>query len=133
MQFSLADAESGRTGNKLLDRVIRQEHAALVGKLDAMVRAGQITPACVQSLLGHSSAMQFSCDGVHLVAFTLPQIVDVLQQTTIAGMGITAEQFSLAKAVEHPKGKAYTRGSAEPTHEEAEAVADQVWGKKKAS
>lgn len=142
MQFSLADAEAGTIGNKLLSRVIKQEHTALAGRLEGMVKAGQITPACRDRLLSCNGATQFSADGEHLAAYTLPQVVEILEKTTLPGMGIQPDVLQFA-AVEHPKGDKFISGdgtekqfsSDKPqgeTPEEAEAVADEIWGKKKA-
>lgn len=136
MQFSLSDAEAGKLDNKLLAKCIKQEHAALRGRLEGMVSAGKITPACRDSLLANDTAIQFSADGEHLVAYTLPQVVELLDKTTIAGMGLTAEQFSLSTtAKDHPKGEAFVRGDKDgqvpETPEQAEATARRIHSRHK--
>lgn len=130
MQFSLDDAIGNKLGNKLLGRVIKQEHELLKGKLDTMTKAGKITPACRDQLLASQGAMQFSADGEHVVSFTLPQVVDILDRTTIAGMGITEKDLQFSEA-EHPKGDAFTKGSAAETAEQAEATARRIFSRNK--
>lgn len=145
MQFSLADAESGELAksNKLLSRVIRQEHQSLAGRLESMVKAGKITPACRKQLLATEGATQFSAEGDHLPAYTLPQLVEILDKTTIAGMGITDSAIVQFATEEHPRGAGYVQGDgteqqfasgdpkATPTNEQAEATARRIHSRNK--
>lgn len=110
-QFSLAEAQGGKLQNKALARAIKAEHAALTARLDSMVRAGKVTPACKNELLATAGALQFSEEGEHAPAYTLPQLVDLLDRTTIAGMGLTEKDLQFAVEQHHPRGDAFLSGN----------------------
>lgn len=133
MQFSLDDAIGGKLENKLLARVIKQEHELLAGKLESMAKAGKITPNLRDRLLSSNGAMQFSAEGEHVVSFSLPQVVEILDKTLVPGMGITAEEaLQFSAEVEHPKGDAFTKGAdADPSPEEAKKLAAWAMGAKR--
>lgn len=129
MQFSLGAVEAKDFGQKLLARVVKQEHKSLTDRLDSLVKDGRITPAMRDGLRKNESDLQFSADGDYLPAFTLPQIVDLLEQSTLPHQATSDDQFSLAVAShEHPDPNwgADATGAKPLTAEQAKAKGDEL-------
>jgi hypothetical protein len=123
MQFSIGDAEEGKIENKLLARVIKQEYGSLVAKLNGMVTDGKLTPAGRDQLLALDGATQFSADGDFLPRLTLPQVVQILDETVLPGTIIDTTQLSVE---DHPGGKAFIEGDAAATAEVVKKTNDAV-------
>ncbi len=136
MQFSLSDAEADSFENKLLARVVKQDHEQRVKRLDAMI-GDQITPRLRSRLLDTQNAMQFSADGEAQPHFTLDQVIDILADAMPHGTAwglvdpeLDAKQFS---ADEHPAGRDYftapdKNGGRAISEQEADAIARQILG-----
>lgn len=104
-QFSLAAVTADDFANKLLGKVIRQQHAQTKAKFDALVSANQITPALRDSILKPAKSLLFSADGDELPSFTAEQLADmlaVLPRGTQLGV-----QLSAAVEGTHPNGDAF--------------------------
>lgn len=109
MQYSIGDIESGVCTNKLLSKFIRQEHKAIVDRIDDLVKSGTLSPAAKKKLLT-PEALQFSTEGELSKTFTLEEVVDLLADVIPKRSAWTpdevAEQFSME---DHPDGpKHYT-------------------------
>ncbi len=125
MQFSLADCEKPDFTNKLLAKLIKREHAELTGKLDSLVSKGRITSALKDNLTAQTGALQFSAEGEPGRSFTLPQVIDLLDQFTLDGAALDVTQLSTTEE-SHPAGEDFfnTEPGATLTQEQIDAAVE---------
>ncbi len=128
MQFSLGDFEADTFADKLLARVVKQDHERRVGRLNSMV-GDQITSRLRGRLLDGQNAMQFSADGEAQPHFTLDQVIDILADSMPHGSAWGQDDPTQFSAEEHPSGADYflpPKDQQELTEAQADEIAKRV-------
>lgn len=124
MQYSLEDLDNGKCPNKLLGRVIRQEHETLVKRLDALAARGY--PAIKKKLLDTDGAMQFSTEGEFASVLSLTDVVSMFEECLPKDPGFSPELASQFAAEEHPDGEKHYIGDGPMSPEAAKKFNDDL-------
>lgn len=113
LQFGLSDLDSCE--NKLLAKVIKQDHEAIISKLNTF------PPALRDALIAKENVHQFSADGDRLPLLTVAEVVEIIAKSVPDNFGV---QFSNAKEEKHPQGEAFYTGG-EVTEAMAKKIVDE--------
>jgi hypothetical protein len=113
LQFALNELDNCE--NKLLAKVIRQDHESLVKTL------ASFPPALRDALLARESVHQFSVEGERLPLLTVAEVVEIIAKNVPENFGV---QFSAAKEEKHPQGEAFYTGG-EVSAEMAKKIVDE--------
>ena len=132
-QFSIADVRAKKAGvDKLLGRVIGQAADAYESKISALAGAHSITPAVAEKLRNQFPAVQFSADGDEAPAFTLADVLGLLEANTKAAAKFAGAQFSSAAEADAPGGR-FSRGDdwqgPQPGSDEHKAIVSRQLGR----